>query len=41
MYKDYKITQPFFEFGPKCYMYGERLLRAMHARFVDAVAEIG
>ena len=26
MYKEYKISQPFFEYGPKCYMYGETLL---------------
>ena len=26
MYKDYKISEPFFEYGPKCYMYGETLL---------------
>ena len=26
MYKDYRISIPFFEFGPKAYLYGERLL---------------
>lgn len=26
MLKDYKISEPFFEFGPKCYMFGETLL---------------
>lgn len=26
MVKDYHISVPFFEFGPKAYMYGERLL---------------
>ncbi len=26
MYKGYKISEPFFEYGPKCYMYGETLL---------------
>ena len=25
MLKDYKISEPFFEFGPKCYMYGDKL----------------
>lgn len=25
MLKDYKISEPFFEFGPKCYMYGDTL----------------
>ena len=27
MVKDYKITEPFFEYGPKCYMYGDTLLK--------------
>ena len=27
MYKDYKISEPFFEYGPKCYMYGETLVK--------------
>ncbi len=27
MYKDYKISEPFFEYGPKCYMYGDTLLK--------------
>ena len=26
MLKGYKISEPFFEYGPKCYMYGETLL---------------
>ena len=26
MLKDYRISEPFFEYGPKCYMYGETLL---------------
>ena len=26
MLKNYKISEPFFEYGPKCYMYGETLL---------------
>ena len=26
MLKDYKISEPFFEYGPKCYMYGDTLL---------------
>ena len=25
MNKNYKISEPFFEYGPKCYMYGETL----------------
>jgi len=32
MYKDEKITPPFFEIGPKVYLYGEEVLRlAQHA----------
>ena len=27
MLKDYRISEPFFEYGPKCYMYGETLLK--------------
>lgn len=27
MVKDYKISEPFFEHGPKCYMYGETLAK--------------
>ena len=27
MFKNYKISEPFFEYGPKCYMYGETLLK--------------
>ncbi len=37
MYKDYKIKQPFFEYGPKCYMYGETLLNI--AKGLDQLAE--
>ncbi len=32
MYKGLQITPPFFEVGPKAYLYGEKLLRlAQHA----------
>lgn len=27
MVKDYKISEPFFEYGPKCYMYGKTLVK--------------
>lgn len=27
MLKGYKISEPFFEYGPKCYMYGNSLLK--------------
>ena len=27
MYKDYKIRAPYFEVGPKCYMWGQRFLK--------------
>ena len=27
MLKDYRISEPFFEYGPKCYMYGKTLLK--------------
>lgn len=27
MLKDYKISEPFFEYGPKCYMYGKTLVK--------------
>ena len=37
MYKDYKIRTPFFEFGPKCYMYGDVLLNL--AKELDALSE--
>ena len=37
MYKDYKITEPFFGFGPKCYMYGERLVEI--AKGFDRLSE--
>jgi len=31
MYKEYKIKTPFFEFGPKAYMYGTELLELVKA----------
>ena len=37
MNKNYKIKQPFFEYGPKCYMYGETLLNI--AKGLDELAE--
>ena len=37
MYKDYKISEPFFEYGPKCYMYGETLVEM--AKGLDKLAE--
>ena len=37
MYKDYKISEPFFEYGPKCYMYGETLVEM--AKGLDLLAE--
>lgn len=37
MYKEYKISEPFFEFGPKCYMYGEKLLKI--AQGFDALSK--
>ena len=36
MYKGFKIEPPFFEIGPKAYMYGERLLKL--AKAADAAA---
>lgn len=36
MYKNYKISTPFFEFGPKAYMYGEDLLTL--AKEIDKLA---
>ena len=38
MNKNYKISEPFFEYGPKCYMYGETLLEM--AKGLDKLAEI-
>ena len=36
MYKNYKISPPFFEIGPKAYLYGENMLKlALH---IDKVA---
>lgn len=37
MLKNYKISEPFFEYGPKCYMYGETLLNM--AKGLDKLAE--
>ncbi|MBO7345266.1 MAG: triose-phosphate isomerase [Clostridia bacterium] len=37
MFKGYKISEPFFEYGPKCYMYGETLLEM--AKGLDKLAE--
>ncbi len=31
MYKEYKLKAPFFEFGPKAYMYGNELLELVKA----------
>ena len=37
MVKDYKISTPFFEFGPKAYLYGEELLALM--KKIDGFAQ--
>ncbi len=37
MYQNYQIKEPFFEYGPKCYMYGDVLLDI--AKGLDALAE--
>ena len=37
MYSPYKIRAPFFEIGPKCIMWGERMLKL--AQVVDKIAE--
>ena len=37
MVKDYKISTPFFEFGPKAYLYGEELLQLM--KKIDGFAQ--
>ena len=37
MYKNYKIRAPYFEIGPKCFMWGERMLKL--AKAVDKIAE--
>ncbi len=37
MNKNYQIKEPFFEYGPKCYMYGQVLLDI--AKGLDALAE--
>ena len=36
MYRDFKIKPPFFEFGPKAYLYGEELLQL--AKVIDKTA---
>ena len=36
MYKNYKIRAPYFEIGPKCFMWGERMLKL--AKAVDRIA---
>lgn len=36
MYKDYKIRAPYFEVGPKCIMWGERMLKL--AKEIDRIA---
>lgn len=37
MLKNYKISTPFFEFGPKAYMYGDELLELM--KKIDKLAQ--
>ena len=37
MYKAYKIRAPYFEIGPKCFMWGKRMLKLAQA--VDKIAE--
>lgn len=37
MLKNYKISEPFFEYGPKCYMYGDVLLNI--AKGLDELSE--
>ncbi len=37
MLKNYKISEPFFEYGPKCYMYGQTLVDM--AKGLDLLAE--
>ena len=37
MFKGYKISEPFFEYGPKCYMYGDVLLNI--AKGLDKLAK--
>lgn len=36
MYKNYKIRAPYFEIGPKCIMWGERMLKL--AKAIDKIA---
>ena len=47
MLKSYKISTPFFEFGPKAYLYGEELLALMkkidgfaHKYDMDVIADV-
>ena len=37
MVKNYKIRAPYFEIGPKCFMWGERMLKL--AKAVDKIAD--
>lgn len=37
LYKNYSIKEPFFEYGPKCYMYGDVLLNM--AKGLEKLAE--
>ena len=37
MVKDYHISVPFFEFGPKAYLYGQELLSLMQE--MDKIAQ--
>lgn len=37
MVKDYQISTPFFEFGPKAYLYGDELLALM--KRIDVIAQ--
>ena len=36
MYKDFKISPPFFEVGPKAFLYGEGMLKL--AKVIDKTA---
>ena len=36
MYRNYKIRAPYFEIGPKCFMWGERMLKL--AKKIDEIA---
>ena len=37
MYKDFQIKAPFFEIGPKAFLYGEEMLKL--AKVADEVAK--